>query len=88
MEQVKVTAVQTNDESFARALSISEERETQLDKIMDECHEKTSTYPDAIQAISETGITANELAYCAFHMGAFAESMRYKQKLLHKLLGE
>ena len=55
---------------------------------MDKCHAETSTYPDAIAAISATLTNANELAYACFHLGAFAESQRSKHKLLYKLLGE
>ena len=85
---MNVQAVQTNDESFARALSITEQRETEIDQLMDKCHAETSTYPDAIAAISEELTNANELAYACFHLGAFAESQRSKHKLLYKLLGE
>lgn len=81
-----VTAVPTEDERFAGALGISKEREEQIDELMDKCHGETDTYPDAIAAISETLISANELAYACFHLGAFAESQRSKHELLHKLL--
>jgi hypothetical protein len=83
-----VNSVETSDESFARALSITEQRETEIDQLMDKCHAETSTYPDAIAAISKELNNANELAYACFHLGAFAESMRSKHKLLYKLLGE
>ncbi len=86
--QILVQAVETNDESFARALSITEKRETQIDEIMDRCHSETSTYPDAIVAISQELNNVNELAYACFHLGAFAESQRTKYRLLYKLLGE
>lgn len=85
---INVQSVQTNDESFARALSITEQRETEIDQLMDKCHAETSTYPDAIAAISATLTNANELAYACFHLGAFAESQRSKHKLLYKLLGQ
>ncbi len=84
----QVQAVQTNDENFARALSITEQRETEIDELMDRCHAETTTYPDAIAAISEELGNANELAYACFHLGAFAESQRTRHKLLYKLLGE
>lgn len=85
---ITVQAVETEDESFARAMNITEKRETQIDTIMDRCHSETSTYPDAIAAISLELNNANELAYACFHLGAFAESQRTKHQLLYKLLGE
>ncbi|MBL7682738.1 MAG: hypothetical protein JNK00_05220 [Flavipsychrobacter sp.] len=86
--QIKVEAIETNDESFARALSITGQREGEIDQLMDRCHAETTTYPDAIAAISEELTNANELAYACFHLGAFAESQRTKHQLLYKLLGE
>lgn len=83
-----VTAVPAPDETFAGAMNISREREAELDELMDKCHEDTETYPDALAAISEEIDSANELAYVAFHLGAFAESQRTKQDLLRKLLGD
>ncbi len=85
---ISVQSVETNDESFARALSITAQRETEIDQLMDKCHAETTTYPDAIASISEELTNANELAYACFHLGAFAESQRSKHKLLYKLLGE
>ena len=85
---IKVTALQVESESFTEALGISAEREAQIDEIIDECHGDTDTYPDAIAAISERLNNVNELAYAAFHLGAFAESRRAKNELLYKLLGE
>lgn len=72
--------------SFASALGIAREREIQIDELMDKCHKDTSTYPDAIAAVSKKLSTANELAYVAFHLGAFAESQRSRQEILEKLL--
>ncbi len=85
---ILVTALETDDESFARALGITQKREAEIDEIMDRCHGETNTYPDAIAAISEALNNANELAYASFHLGAFAESRRAKNELLYKLLGE
>lgn len=65
---------------------ITIEREEELDALMDKAHKDTDKYPDAIAMITQAGITANELAYAVFHLGAFAESQRKKQELLHKLL--
>ncbi|OSZ79159.1 hypothetical protein CAP35_13165 [Chitinophagaceae bacterium IBVUCB1] len=85
---MQIQTVQTADESFARALSITQQREAEIDQLMDKCHAETTTYPDAIAAIAEGLCNANELAYACFHLGAFAESQRTKHKLLYKLLGE
>ena len=85
---ILVTALEIDDESFARALGITQKREEEIDEIMDKCHADTNTYPDAIAAISEKLNNANELAYASFHLGAFAESRRAKNELLYKLLGE
>lgn len=85
---IRVVALETDDERFAGALGITELRENQIDEIMDRCHGETNTYPDAIAAISEELTNANELAYACFHLGAFAESRRAKNELLYKLLGE
>lgn len=85
---ILVEPVETNDESFARAMNITEQREMQIDEVMDRCHGETSTYPDAIAAISAEMQNVNELAYACFHLGAFAESQRTKHRLLYKLLGE
>lgn len=83
-----VTATVSPDETFARAMSISPERETEIDEFMDKWHGETETYPDALDAISKELNNANELAYVAFHLGAFAESQRTKHELLNKLMGE
>lgn len=85
---ILVQPVETEDESFARAMNITEQREAQIDGILDRCHGETTTYPDAIAAISEEMHNVNELAYACFHLGAFAESQRAKHQLLYKLLGE
>jgi hypothetical protein len=84
--QIAVTASPAEDETFARALGIDTTRETQIDELMDKYHGETSTYPDAISAISGHLHNANELAYASFHLGAFAESQRTKHELLQKLL--
>jgi len=83
---ITVTATPAADETFARALGITTEREAQIDEMMDKCHAETTTYPDAIAAISAGLENANELAYASFHLGAFAESQRSKHELLQKLL--
>jgi hypothetical protein len=87
-KQLIVTATPALDETFARAMSISAARETEIDELMDKYHGETDTYPDALAAISGELRTANELAYVSFHLGAFAESQRTKHELLSKLLGE
>ncbi len=87
-KHIIVEPVETDDESFARAMSISAKREAQIDEILDRCHSETSTYPDAIAALSAEMNHVNELAYACFHLGAFAESQRTKNQLLYKLLGE
>jgi hypothetical protein len=87
-KQIIVTATPSPDETFARAMSISAEREAEIDELMDRYHGETDTYPDALAAISAELHTANELAYVSFHLGAFAESQRTKHELLNKLLGE
>jgi hypothetical protein len=86
--EIIVQAIDTNDEHFATALCISAQRENEIDQIMDRCHGETTTYPDAIAAISSEVQNVNELAYACFHLGAFAESQRAKNQLLYKLLGE
>jgi hypothetical protein len=83
-----VTATPSPDDTFARAMSITPERETEIDLLMDKYHGETSTYPDALAAISAELTNANELAYVSFHLGAFAESQRTKHELLNKLLGD
>ena len=83
-----VHATPSADETFARAMSISKEREAEIDILMDKYHGETDTYPDALAGISQELHNANELAYVAFHLGAYAESQRTKHELLNKLLGE
>lgn len=85
---VKVYAISSPDETFARAMGISTERETEIDELMDNAHDSTDTYPDAIAKLAESALNANELAYAAFHLGVFAESQRTKPEILNKLLGE
>lgn len=87
-EQIIVTATPSPEETFARAMSISPERENEIDVLMDKYHGETETYPDALAEMSHHLHNANELAYVAFHLGAFAESQRTKHELLNKLLGE
>lgn len=84
----QVTVIDSPDESFARALGLTEQREKEIDDIMDKCHNETNTYPDAIAMIAESLNNDNELAYAVFHLGAFAESRRAENELLYKLLGE
>jgi hypothetical protein len=88
MKTLIVTTIPSPDDTFAGALSISKQRETDIDELMDKCHTETDNYPDAVAAMSKELQNANELAYAAFHLGAFAESQRHKNELLHKLLGE
>ena len=84
----QVTVIDSPCESFARALGITEQRGSEIGEIMYKCHNETNTYPDAIAMIAESLNNDNELAYVAFHLGAFAESRRAKNELLYKLLGE
>ncbi len=86
-KEVIVTTQEAIGDTFASALGITKEREQELDDLMDKSHEASNTYPDAIAEASKILNNANELAYIAFHMGAFAESQRSKQELLRKLLG-
>ncbi|MBS1771460.1 MAG: hypothetical protein JST82_01280 [Bacteroidetes bacterium] len=88
MQNIIVTPIATDDESFARAMNITEQREAEIDEILDNCYALTDTYPDALAATSQKLHNANELAYACFHLGAFAESRRSKYQLLNKLLGE
>lgn len=83
--QITVTAAPAADETFASALGIDAVREARIDELMDKYHAETTTYPDAIAAISTELENANELAYASFHLGAFAESQRSKHELLQKL---
>ena len=85
-KNVTVTTIPSQDETFARALGITRQREEEIDNLMDQFHRDTDTYPGAIAGISQQLHNANELAYACFHLGAFAESQRKKQELLHKLL--
>lgn len=75
------------DGTFGEALGITPEREAAIDALMDKYHASTDTYPDCIAKISNECVSANELAYASFHLGAFAESQRTKSDLLTKLLG-
>ena len=75
-ENLIVTVVDSPEEIFAGALSISQERELEIDTIVERCHEATSTYPDAIAAFSKEMNNANELAYACFHFGAYAEARK------------
>lgn len=81
-----VTAVPSADETFAGALGITKDREDRINELLDQSHEETNTYPDALALLSAKLKTANELAYASFHLGAFAESKRWKQELVEKLL--
>ncbi len=86
MKNKIIVTVAAADEIFARCLGITIEREAQIDELVDQCHTKTSSYPDAIAAISTGLKNANELAYASFHLGAFAENRRSKYELLQLLL--
>ncbi len=76
-----------NNESFALSLGIYAEREKELDELMDKCYEETNTYPQCIEMISPSLNNDNELAYIAFHLGAFAEDCRRKQRMAGVLMG-
>lgn len=69
-------------ETFCQVLDISPEREIEIDALMDKAHGETDTYPDAIAVAAKELNNANELAYMAFHLGAFAESQRMKREML------
>jgi hypothetical protein len=84
--QVLVKTQTSPVETFAAAMGIAKQRELEIDKLVDRCHRDTSTYPDAIAAVSINLLNANELAYASFHLGAFAESQRTKQEIIEKLL--
>ncbi|RYE23215.1 MAG: hypothetical protein EOP51_11185 [Sphingobacteriales bacterium] len=84
--QILITLKTTEEETFAAVLGIGEDREAEIDSLMDKCHGETTTYPDAIAAAANHLHDANELAYVCFHLGAFAESQRSKHELLNKLL--
>lgn len=79
---------ETTNGHFARCLSITPEREQEIDSIMEECYDKQDTYPLALMETAKRLSNPNELAYAAFHLGAFAESRRAKYDLLNKLLGD
>lgn len=83
-KDILVTAIPSPDETFARALNISKEREAEIDNIINKCHSETDTYPDAIAAVSKELNNANELAYVSFHLGAFAGSLQIKHELSSK----
>lgn len=85
---ILVTSVEVESESFAEALSIQEAREKERDAIIQNCHDTTSTYSDAIVEISKTVDNPNELADACFHLGAYAENQRAKRQLFGKLFGE
>lgn len=86
--QLIVTTVPSSDETFARALNITKERESELDNLMEKYHGCTDTYTTALAGVSEHVSNVNELVYLAFHLGAFAEKQRTKHEQLSKLLGE
>lgn len=80
-QNILVTALETDDESFARALGIDAEREDELSTIADKCYSDTETYPDAIAMISEQLQNANELAYTSFLLGVYSEQLNIKSKI-------
>lgn len=86
--QVSVVAVPVADERFAGALGITTEREEEINEWIERYYDETGTYPDAIAALSTQLANANELAYAAFHLGAYAGSLRTKQELVAMLLDE
>ena len=53
MKNIIVTATPQPEETFAAALGITKQRETEIDELMDKCHGETDTYPDAIAAASQ-----------------------------------
>ncbi len=87
-KHLKVTAVPSPDETFAGAMGITKDREEQINELLDQSHQQTDTFPEALAAVSGGLKTANELAYASFHLGAFAESQRTKQEILEKLIAE
>lgn len=88
MKNILIKVVETTEESFARAMNITIDREAEIDEIIENCYQLTETFPDALAAASYKLENANELAYASFHLGAYAESRRVKYELLHKFLGE
>jgi hypothetical protein len=85
---LKVTVVSCAYSSFAEAMNISKDRETELDELSDKYHKVSGTYPEALASISEELNNANELAYVSFYLGAFAESQRSKQESLKEILAQ
>lgn len=85
---IEVKSTPSPDETFARAMQISPEREKEIDELMDKYHAQCDNYPESISMISKELNNANELAYVSFHLGAFAESQRTKHELLKKLMNE
>ena len=79
-QQLIIVVTDSPDESFARAMGISEERELEIDAILDKKHSETNTYPDCIKEIASEVNSLNELVYACFHLGAFAESQIYWTK--------
>ena len=88
VDTLQVRPVETTDESLAKAMGISKKREKELDVIIDYGHANTQTYTEAMKIISANCKNVNEITYACFHLGAFAESQRSKNKLIYRLLGE
>lgn len=69
----------TEQTTFAAAMGIDATRERELCDMIERCYEGTDTYPKAIACLSQVVSNINELAYCLFHMGAFAGNEQAKQ---------
>lgn len=67
---LRVIVIDDESTNIARVLGISEEREDQLEKIIQEIYRvEDSTITDSFVEISKNCRHANELAYCCFHVG-------------------
>lgn len=80
-----IDAVPSPNETYFEALGISMERNEQLCDIIDECYERTATYPEAIACISRKVECVEELAYAIFHLGAFAGEKRARLEIMNHI---
>lgn len=69
----------TEQGTFAAAMGIDTARERELCDLIEKCYEGTDTYPKAIACLSQVVSNINELAYCLFHLGAFAGNEQAKK---------
>jgi len=67
---LRVIIVDDESNQIPAVLGITPEREQELDKIIQECYEGYDTITDTIAEMSKRMKHANELAFCAFHIGA------------------